>query len=120
MAGAWSALSQELEGKLRDKALVAVTRGIQMTFAPVSVDGLGMMLAASCRHLECMKRERLLGRVGAVGAQRSWSYDFPSVGKNTYLVIRIHAFRTLQHSFGQPRRRSGQPPAEDRAVHIYF
>lgn len=63
VAGARSALFQELEGELRDKALVAITGAMQMTFVLVPVAGAVMLAAAMC-----MKRERLFGRVVAVGA----------------------------------------------------
>lgn len=63
VAGARSSLFQELEGELREKALVAVTRAMQMTFVLVPVAGAVMLVAAMC-----MKRERLFGRVVAVGA----------------------------------------------------
>lgn len=63
VAGARSALFQELEGELRDKALVAVTGAMQMTFVLVPVAGAVMLAAAVC-----MKRERLFGTVVAVGA----------------------------------------------------
>ncbi|KAK7707840.1 hypothetical protein SLS64_005057 [Diaporthe eres] len=63
VAGARSVLFQELEGELRDRALVAVTEAMQMTFVLVPVAGAVMLVAAVC-----MKRERLFGRVVAVGA----------------------------------------------------
>lgn len=63
VAGARSALFQELEGELRDKALVAVTGAMQMTFVLVPVAGAVMLAAAVC-----MKRERLFGTIVAVGA----------------------------------------------------
>ena len=63
VAGARSALFQELEGDLRDKALIAVTEAMQMTFVLVPVAGAVMLAAALC-----MKRERLFGGVVAVGA----------------------------------------------------
>ena len=46
-----------------EKALVAVTEAMQMTFVLVPVAGAVMLAAAAC-----MKRERLFGRAVAVGA----------------------------------------------------
>lgn len=63
VAGARSALFQELEGELRDKALLAVTEAMQMTFVLVPVAGAVMLAAAMC-----MRREKLFGRAVAVGA----------------------------------------------------
>lgn len=56
VAGAQSALFENLDGELRDKAIVAVTNAMQMTFVMVPVAGAAMLIAAVC-----MKNERLFG-----------------------------------------------------------
>ncbi|KAK2602935.1 hypothetical protein N8I77_009430 [Diaporthe amygdali] len=62
VAGAQSDLFKELEGELREKALVAVTEAMQMAFVLVPVAGGVMLIAAVC-----MKREKLFGKAIAVG-----------------------------------------------------
>ncbi|KAJ0114861.1 HC-toxin efflux carrier TOXA [Diaporthe amygdali] len=62
VAGAQSDLFKELEGELREKALVAVTEAMQMAFVLVPVAGCVMLIAAVC-----MKREKLFGKAIAVG-----------------------------------------------------
>lgn len=59
VAGARSALAEDL----RYKALLAVTKAMQMTFVLVPVAGAVMLAAAMC-----MRREKLFERVVAVGA----------------------------------------------------
>ncbi|KAK6082745.1 MFS drug efflux [Seiridium cupressi] len=63
VAGTQSTLFEQLEGELRDKAIVAVAKAMQMTFVLVPVAG-GVMLLVSL----CMKREKLFGTVATVGA----------------------------------------------------
>lgn len=62
VAGAQSTLFEKLDGELRDKAIVAVTGAMQMTFVLVPVAGGVMLISALC-----MKREKLFGKVVAVG-----------------------------------------------------
>ncbi|KKY24089.1 putative mfs drug efflux transporter [Diplodia seriata] len=59
VAGARSAVFADLDGVLRERAVVAVARAMQMTFVLVPVAGAVMLVAAMG-----MKRERLFGRVG--------------------------------------------------------
>ncbi|KAL1622694.1 hypothetical protein SLS54_004712 [Diplodia seriata] len=59
VAGARSAVFADLDGALRERAVVAVARAMQMTFVLVPVAGAVMLVAAMG-----MKRERLFGRVG--------------------------------------------------------
>ncbi|GAD92383.1 predicted protein [Paecilomyces variotii No. 5] len=63
VAGAQSALFKELQGDLRDKAIVAIAEAMQMTFVLVPVAG-GVMLLASL----CMKREKLFGTTVGISA----------------------------------------------------
>lgn len=62
MAGAQSTLIDNLSGELRDKAIVAITDAMQMTFVMIPIAGAIMLIAALC-----MKNERLFGRAIAVG-----------------------------------------------------
>ncbi|KAL0260754.1 hypothetical protein SLS55_004444 [Diplodia seriata] len=61
VAGARSAVFADLDGVLRERAVVAVARAMQMTFVLVPVAGAVMLVAAMG-----MRRERLFGRVGGV------------------------------------------------------
>ncbi|KAH9885002.1 major facilitator superfamily domain-containing protein [Xylariomycetidae sp. FL2044] len=54
VAGAQSDLFKQLEGGVREEALVAITEAMQLTFVLVPVAGAVMLIAALC-----MKRERL-------------------------------------------------------------
>ncbi|KAL1646954.1 hypothetical protein SLS58_003091 [Diplodia intermedia] len=61
VAGARSAVFADLDGVLRERAVVAVARAMRMTFVLVPVAGAVMLVAAVG-----MRRERLFGRVGGV------------------------------------------------------
>ncbi|ROW11429.1 hypothetical protein VMCG_00961 [Cytospora schulzeri] len=63
VAGVQSTLFENLHGELRDKAVVAVTDAMKMTFVLVPVGGGVMLISALF-----MKRERLFGKAVAVGA----------------------------------------------------
>ena len=63
VAGTQSTLFETLDVELRNKAIVAVTEAMQMTFVLVPVAGGVMLIAALC-----MKREKLFGKAVAVGA----------------------------------------------------
>ncbi|KAI1456965.1 MFS general substrate transporter [Annulohypoxylon moriforme] len=63
VAGAQSALFQELDGELRNRAVEAVTGAMRMTFVLVPVAGGVMLIAALC-----MKREKLFGKAIIPGA----------------------------------------------------
>ncbi|KAI2609867.1 major facilitator superfamily domain-containing protein [Hypoxylon fragiforme] len=56
VAGAQSDLFSKLSGELREEAVIAITKAMQMTFVLVPVAG-GIMLIAAL----CMKREKLFG-----------------------------------------------------------
>lgn len=58
MAGAQSPLFEQLEGDLREKAVVAITDAMQMTMILVPVAGAVLIFAALC-----MKREKLFGKI---------------------------------------------------------
>lgn len=62
VAGAQSTLFDNLSGELREKAIVAITDAMQMTFVMVPIAGAVMLIAALC-----MKNEKLFGRAIAVG-----------------------------------------------------
>ncbi|KAJ5813722.1 Major facilitator superfamily domain general substrate transporter [Penicillium pulvis] len=62
VAGAQSTMFDNLSGELRDKAIVAITDAMKMTFVMVPVAGAIMLIAALC-----MKNEKLFGRAIAVG-----------------------------------------------------
>ncbi|KUI60879.1 Putative HC-toxin efflux carrier TOXA [Cytospora mali] len=62
VAGAQSTLFEKLEGELREKAILAVTGAMQMTFVLIPVAGGVMLITALC-----MKREKLFGKAVAVG-----------------------------------------------------
>lgn len=61
-AGAQSVLFEKLDGELREKATVAVTNAMQMTFVMVPIAGAVMLIAAVS-----MKNEKLFVRAVAVG-----------------------------------------------------
>jgi len=63
VAGSQSALLSELSGELRERAIEAITRAMQMTFVIIPVAGAVMLIAALF-----MKREKLFGKAIAVGA----------------------------------------------------
>ncbi|KUI66843.1 Putative HC-toxin efflux carrier TOXA [Cytospora mali] len=62
VAGAQSTLFEKLDGELREKAILAVTGAMQMTFVLIPVAGGVMLITALC-----MKREKLFGKAVAVG-----------------------------------------------------
>lgn len=61
VAGVQSTLFQELDGDLREAAVLAITKSMQSTFILVPVAGGVVLLAALC-----MKRDRLFGTPTAV------------------------------------------------------